>query len=121
MKQLYSIILLFAFFVGAIQPVVPLLEFHFFKQSIIELLCENRDIPESDCDGICYLSNQIEESQQNQSDLQTIYASYYPGAILYDYTSAERYFADELSFRSIYSVDTFDIFHAIDLPPPKLS
>jgi len=82
MKSVYSLILTAAFLAGAIQPIVPLLEYHVFKQSIIDLLCENRDVPGSDCDGVCYLSKQIQESEERNSETSATHADYYPGCIM---------------------------------------
>lgn len=51
---------------GLIQPVLPMIEYFTFKQSIIEFLCEERNNPYSDCEGMCYLKSQIEEQQNNE-------------------------------------------------------
>ena len=61
LKKIVVISSLFIYLLGIIQPALPLIEYYMFKDSISELFCEERNNPESDCDGACYLSDQIEE------------------------------------------------------------
>lgn len=77
MKKLYSTILLFSFLIGTIQPALPLIEYHIFKESIIERFCVNRELPESDCDGVCYLTSQIQESEKDEEPV-ALNMDYYP-------------------------------------------
>lgn len=65
LKRTLSISFLVIYLVGFIQPALPMIEYYMFKESISELFCEERNNPESDCEGACYLSNQIED-QDNQ-------------------------------------------------------
>lgn len=121
MKPFKATILLFAFLTGAIQPIVPLLEYHFFKESIMELFCENRNVPESDCDGICYLSNQIESAQENQTDSKAAFLDYYPGTVLVERSSSEFLFPDELkSYQNIHETQLHKSSD-VELPPPIVS
>lgn len=59
-----TIIFLFSFLIGLLQPVLPLVEYYVFKESIIELFCENREVPETECEGSCYLTNQLKKSEE---------------------------------------------------------
>jgi len=79
--RLKSIVLLLAFLVGAIQPIVPLVEYYVFKDDIIAFFCVNRDNPNSTCNGVCYLANQIEQAQEKQSETFDGLGSYYPISI----------------------------------------
>ena len=65
-RKAISILFFFVYLAGLVQPVLPLVEYYLFKESITELFCVNRDNPESDCEGMCYLSNQIEEQEDQQ-------------------------------------------------------
>ena len=121
MKKLYSLILLFSFLAGAIQPVVPLLEYHVFKQSIIELLCEDRNIPESDCDGSCYLSNQIQESQEKQSDMAVSIGDFYPGTVLCERLPDLNLYPENNNDFPGYACHCVYHFLTTDIPPPKVS
>ena len=120
MKELKSVILLFAFLVGAIQPVVPLLEYHFFKESIIELFCENRNVPESDCDGICYLTNQIEENRETQNERQTGHVDYYPGFVFLGQSVNLNIYPEKNSWPDFSSLKA-SIFSTVHTPPPRIS
>jgi len=82
MNRIRSITLLLTFLAGAIQPLIPLMEYHIFKENIIEHLCENRHDPDSDCDGRCYLAKQVQKSQES-SERNTLGSTFYPGAVMY--------------------------------------
>ncbi|MCC5913327.1 MAG: hypothetical protein JJU46_03025 [Balneolaceae bacterium] len=120
MKVLYSQILLLAFMVGAIQPVLPLIEYHLFQESIMELFCENRNVPESDCDGICYLTNQLEKQERQSENFRTL-TDYYPGTILAK--------VDRVPFAAVVGSEhqpfckqkVATVWSLIDLPPPRIS
>ena len=78
MKKIASITFLLAFLIGAEQPVLPLIDYHFNKESILELFCENRNVPESDCEGMCYLTKQIQKATGTQEQMPLINAGFYP-------------------------------------------
>ena len=63
LKKLYAISFIFIFLVGMIQPALPLIEYYIFQANIIDLFCVNKDKPEMNCDGVCYLKGQIEKKQ----------------------------------------------------------
>jgi hypothetical protein len=63
--RIYSLIFLGSLFTGLIQPVLPLIGYYTFQESIIELFCVNKDVPEMECDGFCYLKGQIEQQQND--------------------------------------------------------
>lgn len=119
MKKIYSTLLLFSFLIGAIQPVVPLLEYHFFKESIIEFFCVNREVPDSDCDGFCYLTNQIEETEQQQNDLRTNHVDYYPGAVLTHFQSGLNVYPEQEDRFPDLLVYGVNLSPSTELPPPK--
>lgn len=121
MKKLNSIILLFAFLVGAMQPVVPLLEYHIFQESIMELFCENRNVPESDCDGICYLTNQIEKQQERQDENFKTLVDYYPGTILVKAFITPGIFSSPSEYAPDLKYGITSAWIDIQLPPPRVS
>src|SRR5690625_2404000 len=82
MNRIRSITLLLTFLAGAIQPLIPLMEYHIFKENIIEHMCENRHDPDSDCDGRCYLAKQVQKSQDS-SERNTLGSTSYRGAVMY--------------------------------------
>ena len=61
-----------SYLAGIIQPVLPMIEYYLFKESIITLFCVNQDVPESDCEATCYLTEQIEKSNQKTGSNGTL-------------------------------------------------
>lgn len=69
MKQkLSAILFLVSLLTGLMQPVLPMVEYFVFQENIIEFLCENRDQPEMNCQGMCYLQTQLEKQQETSND-----------------------------------------------------
>lgn len=52
----------------AFLPLLPYIEYYSFKQYIIENLCVNRDIPNSCCQGKCYLEKKVSEATENEKN-----------------------------------------------------
>lgn len=80
-KRLYSVILLFSFLIGTLQPALPLIEYHLFKENIILTFCIDRDEPVNECEGSCYLANQIAQSGSQDGDVLMLNLEFYPIAI----------------------------------------
>jgi len=80
-NRLKPAILLLSFLIGTLQPALPLIEYHLFKESIIERFCVNRDVSQSDCEGSCYLANQIEENQERDGEQLSLNLEFYPIAV----------------------------------------
>ncbi len=72
LRQSIAILFLTSYLVGIIQPVLPMMEYYLFKESIVELFCVNRDVPESDCEGSCYLADQMEKSNKKSGKSGTL-------------------------------------------------
>lgn len=49
-----------------VRPLWPIVEYLTNYSYIVEVLCENRDRPELDCDGKCYLSKLLAEQRRDQ-------------------------------------------------------
>lgn len=120
MKVFYSQILLLAFVVGAIQPVLPLIEYHLFQESIMELFCENRNVPESDCDGICYLTNQLEKQERQSENFRTL-KDYYPGTILAKVDRVPDAIVVGSEHQPFHIQRAAMVWWPIDIPPPRIS
>ncbi|RPD99992.1 hypothetical protein EGM88_01645 [Aureibaculum marinum] len=50
------------------KPMIPLLEYAAFYDYIKNELCVNKDIPESTCDGKCYLAKQLAKASDSEKD-----------------------------------------------------
>ncbi len=51
-----------------VKPVWPVVEYISKYDYIISVLCENKDKPELECNGKCYLSKQLAKENGNQED-----------------------------------------------------
>lgn len=52
-----------------VRPLWPVFEYIVNYDYIVNVLCENRDVPELNCDGKCYLAEQLSrESERNQKN-----------------------------------------------------
>jgi hypothetical protein len=121
MKKLYSVILLASFMIGAIQPIIPVIEYHLFKESIIELFCVNRDQPEIQCEGVCYLSSQIEKNEEDQTGLKTFNVDYYPVGLSLDLGNNPGIFPRDHKLMAS-EIFRLEFVHSQPLsPPPKVS
>lgn len=67
-----SLLPFFAFLI-LFRPFWPIVEYIVAYDYIVAELCENRDRPELECDGTCYLSKQLalELQQENQNPLKS--------------------------------------------------
>lgn len=64
-----SYIILFVSLTMLIKPLWPVVEYIMNYDYIVNVLCENKDKPELQCDGKCYLAQMLaEESQQNEKN-----------------------------------------------------
>lgn len=81
MKRMKGAILLLSFLVGTLQPALPLIEYHIFKENIIQKFCVDRELPQSDCEGSCYLASQIEQNQERDGEPLALNLEFYPIAI----------------------------------------
>ena len=53
------------------KPLFPYLEYAFNKSFIIQQLCENRTKPELNCEGSCYLSKRLAQTEEPQPASQS--------------------------------------------------
>ncbi len=87
----------------------------------MELFCENRDVPDSDCDGICYLTNQIEKQQERQDENFKALVDYYPGTILVKSLSAPEILPSAIEYALDLQYGITSNWIDIQLPPPRVS
>lgn len=51
----------------ALRPAFPFMEYIFDYEYISTVLCENKEIPEMNCNGKCYLMKALAEASQKES------------------------------------------------------
>ena len=61
-----QLILFFTIFSMLLEPLWPLVEYMANYDYIVSVLCENRDAPEMNCNGKCYLSKMPAEQKRQQ-------------------------------------------------------
>jgi hypothetical protein len=60
--KIYSVIYLSILIFYILRPVLPFIEYSLLKDYIAKNLCINKDVPESTCDGKCFLNDQLKKS-----------------------------------------------------------
>ena len=119
MKSIRVFILLFSFLTGTIQPVLPMLEYHLFKDYITENLCEERRLEVSDCEGMCYLRNQLKDHEETRNDMPAMTGDYYPGTILCDGAKDFTLFPEDRQLFTGLAHAVADHLSTVDTPPPE--
>lgn len=66
MGRIGAIFFIFLYLVAMIRPVGPLFTYVINQDYILEFLCINRDKPELECNGKCYLMQMIEEKNDDK-------------------------------------------------------
>ena len=62
-----------------LKPVIPVFEYVINQDYIAEYLCINKDKPEMDCNGKCYLMQKIQqENEEKKQNLPAINLKDYP-------------------------------------------
>lgn len=51
-----------------VQPLWPIVEYVANYDYIVKVLCENKDKPQLQCNGKCYLAKQLEKQQENHDN-----------------------------------------------------
>ncbi|MEL7004641.1 MAG: hypothetical protein AAFN93_18180 [Bacteroidota bacterium] len=67
-NKLVILVLLFAYILGMLRPLAPLISFELRKGYIQEFLCINRSEPITVCGGKCYLNDQLKREAKKQSE-----------------------------------------------------
>lgn len=62
MARLVSILLLSLYVVASLRPFLPYVSYQLNQEYYAKVLCRNQDRPELNCDGKCYLAQQLKEA-----------------------------------------------------------
>ena len=62
MQLRHQVIALFINVIIVFQPVIPLLEYEVLHDYIVKELCINRNVPNSCCEGKCYLEKSLKDA-----------------------------------------------------------
>lgn len=121
MKKVYSIILLFTFIVGTLQPVIPMIEYQLFAGNIVEVLAGDTCSQQKSCKitqcmtgGDCPICNSSKDQQLLDTD-------FYPLALEIVAVHDSRTF---LISERIYLPEAKHVMGPVLLsqsPPPRMS
>ncbi len=79
LKPVSASLFVFLYVLAMVRPVMPLFEYVIEHDYIVEFLCINTDKPELDCDGKCYLMQQLaEQNEEKRQNLPRIAMEEYP-------------------------------------------
>lgn len=77
MKKLYSIILMVSFLVGALQPVLPMIEYHLFEGDVISFFYSNGNETTEE-EAMCIAVEIPAPLQQQDEDRDLLDTEFYP-------------------------------------------
>lgn len=117
-SRIVSLFCFTVFFVGTLQPALPMIEYFVFKQNIIEFFCEKRDEPENDCEGFCYLKNQIEANDSKQNHSENLLQIEKQLIYLYSDLKERPVAKQNHSTHYWYSISFISHISSPDFPPP---
>lgn len=67
MKHIIVILLTASFFLQNIGKLIVVINYRINKEYIAENLCENRDEPESCCEGKCHLEKELDKEEKKEN------------------------------------------------------
>jgi hypothetical protein len=102
-KQGVAFFFYLLYLLAMIRPIIPVLEYYGNYEYIVNVLCENRAIPDTSCQGKCHLKKQIEKyaqptnPEQNKTEkVPVIDISKYPVSLI----PIERKHLQKLAFKT---------------------
>ena len=121
MKQLYSVILLFSFTIGIVQPILPMVEYQLYDGSVIKLLDEGPCEGEHTGNMFCCAIDKDCKDRNNQMDQSLLDIDYYPLAIQITTAPSPEIFPNSSSLHlSLINDASSPTFLPLS-PPPRLS
>jgi len=67
-NQFLGIFFYLLYLLAMVRPVMPIIEYYANYDYIANVLCENRDKPYLECNGKCYLDDQLAKVNHNDHD-----------------------------------------------------
>lgn len=120
MKKSYSVILLVSFLIGALQPVLPMIEYQLFRGSIIELLGE---VP---CEGeqpvkVLSIVQGKSCTSKNNPNQELLDTDYYPLAVQIMPVPSPSVFLSRSEFHPPQIQKIANPSYLPNSPPPQVS
>ncbi|MDQ6477606.1 hypothetical protein [Dyadobacter sp. LHD-138] len=127
MRSFITSILLLAIMLPTISPWGTIAYFHFNRDYIARVLCENRDKPQLNCDGKCYLAKKLKQQQDKQDKETTervqnspVLQLFTQPVFAFDFLHSESFFGDEQKVSFYYNLLRYSTPCFGILQPPKI-
>ena len=124
-KSNFSILFTLLYMTAMLRPVFPLIVYYANYDYIATELCENRNKPILDCNGICYLNKMIEKnnSQSNNGIVVPLNMDDYPISTLDFYKYVYSFQGEFKEVSNLFYTKHFVIkdYHNAIFRPPKLA
>ena len=122
MPKLISLIILSSYILQISITSFPLIDYILNYDNISTNLCENKELPELDCNGKCYLYKESRKAQEDKEEKESIISEKlsleYLNFQLFEFNRSIVFYSKE--FVSFAYLDIkYSIKSSIDLPPPK--
>jgi hypothetical protein len=122
-NQFFGIFFYLLYLLAMVRPVMPIIEYYANYDYIANVLCENRDKPYLECNGKCYLDDQLAKvnhtDHDHKSTIPQIDFEKYPVSPL-DYFSCPIKEIGELVSHNYFDIKhTTQDFNTSLLKPPQ--
>lgn len=94
MRTIASYLFISLYVLALIRPVVPLISYSINYDYITEVLCINKENPALECDGKCYLAQEIQKTRVQESEDSTVSLS------IVDFDKFPIAYQDNLGYKS---------------------
>ena len=124
MKNCIAAFMLYAHVLLLIKPFNPFIEYTLNQKYIAEVLCINKDKPQLDCQGTCYLNKQLQKEntpEQNSVPMaqQRIKLDKMPPAVTVSFVPNQLHARNIWCRSEAASFNFSQYFSEIPTPPPK--
>jgi len=125
MQKSFSLFILSLFIWSILAPVLTVFEYFINYDYIVEVLCINKDKPELECDGKCYLKDQLSESSiiKNDTSAERLVDYRYKPLPLYFHQGTKiittQFVTGSSKVLSDYKIVATEYISEIPSPPPR--
>ena len=122
MKPVSAYFFVFLYVLAMVRPVMPVLEYIVEHDYIAEYLCINKDRPELQCNGKCYLMRKLaEQNEQKKLNLPPISMEDYPiGFVRLLAVPVPKNIDSHHSTSTLYREDYRYLYSYSDFHPPSI-
>ena len=122
LKSIISYLLLTFFSVSLIRPVVPVVDYFVNFEYIAEVLCLKKEVPESSCNGKCYLMQQIEDNKSDRPENGVPQTQWEILLLSIHEPMSYDLFFEQVDTKSVFSPSVISLkshLFSPDTPPPE--